>query len=182
MLQGDLARSDTLALRVLNEQRESLSGEVQLTPSTGWTVAPQSIPVALGPNESLERRILVVRPEGAPGGITATLQTGGTAYHDVVLTEPEAFTLVVEPSERELVVRVQNRLALPLSGNVEVILPPDAWPESGGANTVEPWTIAFDIGPLEEHRAAFVWQGTGPARWYAVKAYGNGHVAYETVP
>ncbi len=182
LLQGDLDRGDTISLRVLNEQREPLSGEVQLTPSTGWTVAPQSIPVALGPNESLERRILVVRPEGAPGGVMATLQTGGTAYRDIVMTEPEAFNLVVEPSERELVVRVQNRIALPLSGSVEVILPPDAWPESGGAEAVAPWTIAFDVGPLEEHRAAFVWQGTGPARWYAVKAYGNGHVAYQTVP
>jgi hypothetical protein len=181
VLLGDLDHDDTVTLRVVNEQTKPLEGEVQLTPSTGWTVAPETIAVALQPEESLERRLLVIKPAGAPGGVAATLRAAGEAFSDILITEPKAFDLVVEPTDREIVVRIQNRVALPLSGAVEVVLPPDAWPGSSSANAVEPWRHTFDVGPLEEFRAAFVWQGSGPARWYGVKAYGNGHVAYETV-
>jgi len=182
MLQGDLTRDDTVTLHVQNEGPSPIEGEVQLMPSTGWTIAPETIGIALQRGEALERKILVIRPEGSPGGVSATLRTEKEEYRDLVMTEPEAFALVMEATDRELVVRVQNRVALPLSGGVEIVLPPDAWSELGGSEAVSPWRVAFDVGPLEEHRAAFVWQGEGPARWYGVKAFGNGHVAYQTVP
>lgn len=182
VLMGDLDRDDTITLRVLNEQTKPLEGEVQLTPSTGWTVAPETITVALQPGESLERRLLVIKPEDAPGGVVATLSAGGETFRDILISESEAFDLVVEPTNREIIVRIQNRVALPLSGGIEVVLPPDAWSEFSGADAVDPWRHTFDVGPLEEFRAAFVWQGPGPARWFGIKAYGNGHVAYETIP
>jgi alpha-mannosidase len=180
LLQGDLASADTVMVRIVNERETPLQGTVQLAASPGWTLAPSSLDVLLPAHESLERRLLIVRPPSAPGGIAATLQTAGRSYRDVLLTEPTPFDMTVEPGERELVVRVQNRVALELHGGIEVIVPSDAWQSTYANDLVEPWRETITVGPLGVHRAAFVWQGEGPPRWYGVKAYGNGQTAYWT--
>jgi alpha-mannosidase len=180
LLEGDLARADTVMLRIVNERETLLQGSVHLAASPGWTLAPASLEVSLAGRESLERRLLIVRPSAAPGGIAATLQAGGRSYRDVLLTEATPFELEVEPGERELVVRVHNRVALEMQGGIEVIVPPEAWRSTDANELVEPWRETITVGPLGEQRAAFVWQGEGPPRWYGVKAYGNGHTAYWT--
>lgn len=179
LLEGDLSGPTMHAKAVVinNRTTENIGGAVRLYAAPGWAVTPEHFSYRLEPGEAVERELTVLS-NGAPGGLFAESEYGGAVYRDVLEADPSRLRIEGAEEGATYRVRVHNESPLPARGLVEVIAPPEFWPELTGGSGLVPRAIALDIPPGGVQEAVFLNRGTSDPPWVTAKAAANGHTAY----
>ena len=136
LLRGDL-EDDSPAITALianNLTGLPLQGTVHLYASEGWTISPTTFDYDLAPGEFAEQEVLVLRRRGLDetGGVVTWTTYGGRRYQDLLALDDAPLAIEISRNDTEFRVTAINRSGLAAEGYVELIIPPECWPELGG--------------------------------------------------
>ncbi len=186
LLEGDLSKAGSpVSIMVANNTTDaSIDGSVSLSASTGWTISPELFSYHLEPGGVTTQKLVVLRSTGEDtqsGGIIAETSYAGRTYRDVLELNPRECILFAALEGDTVNATVSNPGVLPAEGSIELIVPPEWWPELSGKGPSEPVQTRVKVAPQGTQSIPFSLPPGDAPPWIIVKLAANGHVAYTKV-